>query len=357
MATVEDVGVQTARTAGNLALRVGEWVEVLSANEILATLDQQQCLDGLPFMPEMLQFCGRRFRVYKSAHKTCDTIETFTIRRMNDAVHLEGLRCDGQGHGGCEASCLLFWKEAWLKRASGNSKPAESPGAISTPPAPALTSGPWKILEDAARRPQPQAGKAGSYYSCQATELRNATGEVRRRDRWTPGFYLRDLTSGNVGLGAFLWHGAVAAFNAFMIHRGFKRYPHVKGLAGKTTPTVELNLQPGEIVEVRSKEEIMATLNAGMRNRGLWFDVEQVPFCGSRFRVLKKVQRLIDEKTGRLVTLPNACVILDNVMCGGKLSYCRMFCPRSIYPYWHEVWLKRPDSATDVEPAPGTSRI
>jgi len=25
-------------------------------------------------MPEMFQLCGRRFQVYKSAHKTCDTV-------------------------------------------------------------------------------------------------------------------------------------------------------------------------------------------------------------------------------------------------------------------------------------------
>ena len=48
--------------------------EKKSADEILATLDEKLSLDNLPFMPEMLQFCGQRFRVYKSADKSCDTI-------------------------------------------------------------------------------------------------------------------------------------------------------------------------------------------------------------------------------------------------------------------------------------------
>jgi len=78
-----------------LDLRAGDWVEVRSVEEILATLDDLGSLDGLPFMPEMLQYCGRRFQVFKSAHKTCDTIATYRNRRMNNAVHLEGLRCDG----------------------------------------------------------------------------------------------------------------------------------------------------------------------------------------------------------------------------------------------------------------------
>jgi hypothetical protein len=48
---------------------------VRDAAEILATLDEHATLDGLPFMPEMLRFCGRSFRVHRRADKTCDTIE------------------------------------------------------------------------------------------------------------------------------------------------------------------------------------------------------------------------------------------------------------------------------------------
>src|SRR5438046_2799366 len=93
----------------------GSLVEVRTKAEILATLDKNGRLEGLPFMPEMFVFCGKCFRVYKRAHKTCDTVNQTGGRKMNAAVHLEGLRCNGEAHGGCQASCLLFWKEAWLK--------------------------------------------------------------------------------------------------------------------------------------------------------------------------------------------------------------------------------------------------
>src|SRR5258705_13858251 len=99
----------------SLGLRAGDWVEVRSAPEILATLDERGCLEGLPFMPEMLAACGKRFRVFKSAHKGCDTIKTSASFRMADAVHLLGQRCDGGAHGGCQARCLIYWKDAWLK--------------------------------------------------------------------------------------------------------------------------------------------------------------------------------------------------------------------------------------------------
>src|SRR5689334_5366490 len=116
-----------------LDLRCEEWVQVRTREEILSTLDSRGQLEGLPFMPQMLQYCGKRFRVFKSAYKTCDTVNRTGVRRMPNTVHLE-LRCDGQAYGGCQDGCLLFWKEAWLIRigaAERNRPPEESnsPGA------------------------------------------------------------------------------------------------------------------------------------------------------------------------------------------------------------------------------------
>src|SRR5262245_42606183 len=97
MTTNQSIGGQA------LDLRVGEVVEVRSESEILATLDERGELESLPFMPEMLQFCGRRFRVDKLAVKLCDTISSTGLYRMRNAVHLAGVRCDGKAHGGCQA--------------------------------------------------------------------------------------------------------------------------------------------------------------------------------------------------------------------------------------------------------------
>ena len=44
-------------------LRRGDFVEVKAPDEILQTLDAEGASDHLPFMPEMLEYCGRRFRV------------------------------------------------------------------------------------------------------------------------------------------------------------------------------------------------------------------------------------------------------------------------------------------------------
>ncbi|HEY7292620.1 MAG TPA: hypothetical protein VH583_22480 [Vicinamibacterales bacterium] len=330
-----------------LNLRAGDWVEVRCAREILATLDTESALDGLPFMPEMLRYCGKRFRVYKSAHKTCDTIEQYVIRRMSNAVHLEGLRCDGSAHGGCQAGCLLFWKDAWLKRV-----PTGPPAPDDSKQNPDEAVCAEEALRSGTRMPSVGGTEAAERYRCQATELVRATSEVRRRDRFDPRFYFKDLTSGNVGVGQFIRYGALAVFNSLMAtFRGY-RYPRLCGIAGSQTPSCHLNLQPGELVQVRSKDEIMATLNPRLRNRGLLFDVEMVPYCeNGDYRVLTRVERIINEKTGQMMKLPNPCLILDGVTCSGNRSAHRMFCPRNVYPYWHEVWLRRPDDESAQESA------
>ena len=99
--------------AGNL--HAGDLVEVLSVEEILATLDAAGTCESLPFMPEMLKFCGQRFHVFKRANKVCDTIDKTGFRRMQHTALLDGSRCDGVDHGGCQAGCMILWKEQWLK--------------------------------------------------------------------------------------------------------------------------------------------------------------------------------------------------------------------------------------------------
>ncbi len=324
-----------------LHLRVGEWVEVRTADEILGTLDQDGCVAALPFMPEMLPYCGRKFRVQWSAHKTSDTIELFEIRRLANAVHLEELRCDGSSHGGCQAGCLLFWKECWLKRVPQDGRISETTGqgGERCGGGSAGGLGASRLLNGTRRcvgNGKPEC------YRCQATEMLNATTAVRRRTRWDPRFYVRDLTSRNVKPLEFIQFGALAILNAFLLRWFGRRFPHIRGLAGGRTPSLQLGLEPGEWVRVRSKEEIELTLNKGQRNRGLWFDVELVPFCDDgTYRVLRRVERIINEKTGELVRLRNPCIILEGVTCSGNYSHRRMFSRRHEYHFWHEIWLRR----------------
>ena len=343
----------TARKSTQRSLRVGDLVEVRSEQEILATLDAQAAVDGLPFMPEMLEFCGKRFRVDKRADKTCNTITVMESRRLFDTVHLENLRCDGSAHGGCQAQCLLFWKESWLKLV----EPGASDSSLYSPPGALNAASPLPCnrerLVQLTRQPQ-SAPDSEIAYRCQTTDLLKASVPL---PWWDVRQYFRDVWSGNVPLGqairtllfrVFLkslkigiaYRAQIWAYNRVQTWRGATPYPYRRGQLDKT-PRETLDLQPGELVQVKSYDEILATLNAKNKNFGLFFDAEMVPYCGTVRRVRARVDRILDERTGKMLHFPRECIILEGAVCRAEYSENRLFCPRAIYPYWREIWLKR----------------
>jgi hypothetical protein len=331
-----------------LNLRAGELIEVRSADEILSTLDERGTLESVPFMPEMLRFCGQRFRVYRRADKACDTIDWGSLRRMEHAVHLDMLRCDGSAHGGCQAGCLLYWKEAWLKRVS----PAEGDGVPETPPA----SPPRTTLEALTELTASDTEDGPPMYFCQATELVRATSTL---SWWQPSQYVQDVRAGNASVGRVLRGLSIGFFNKLQqanrrllprltIVHGGNEYPFLDGRLKGEPPVSDLNLRPGDLVEVKSKDEILDTLDERDRTRGLRFDREMLRYCGRRGRVLRRVEHIINEQDGKMITMHSDCIIIEGFICTG--DYHR-FCPRSIYPYWRESWLKRVDAPSQPPPA------
>jgi hypothetical protein len=152
-------------------LSVGDWVEIQSKGEILRTLDSNGRLDGMPFMPEMFAFCGQKVQVYKRAHKTCDTVFPVRGRRVDRTVHLE-TRCDGHAHGGCQAGCLIFWKEAWPTPVSRNAPDHASLLAeVRSVEVSTFASGGCTEADvwDRAQASDPNGG--APTYVCQATQL------------------------------------------------------------------------------------------------------------------------------------------------------------------------------------------
>jgi hypothetical protein len=338
--------------------RAGDLVEIRSKEEILATLDERGCVDGLPFMPEMLQFCGRRFRVRAVAHKTCETArKTWRGRRMRATVHLEDLRCDGSAHGGCQASCTLFWKDVWLKPVDSkstqtNGKPCSHSSRCS------------EALLIASTQLHPSADENETCYACQATKLYDATQPL---PWWDVRQYILDVVMKN--------HSASRVLRVLCVSwlrqpwRVIRRIPVLRrlyspinewifrSLTGREspylfkaskplvkTPTGRLDLKPGELVRVKSKSEIEATLDAKGLNRGLSFDPEEMaPYCGGTFRVRRSVTQIIDEGTGKMVFMKQPCIMLEGVVCRAEYAWCRLNCPREIPSYWREIWLERVD--------------
>ena len=347
-------------------LSVGDWVQVRSRDEILKTLDAMGQLDGMPFMPEMFQYCGQRFQVYKRAHKTCDytTSYPYHTRRLEETVHLK-TRCSGEAHDGCQAGCLLYWKLAWLKPVDGD--PDNLVGLSSKTTGEGVGDAESRIgcSESAiwAHTQISDVNGGAPTYVCQVTQVPYATQplawwDLRQyfEDYWSGNVGFRRIVSGviystyyninrsGIGLGpAMRWF-----YNRFhWLWRG-TLFPRTPGFIpeGGRTPTDTLNLQPGELVRVKSHKEILKTVDAGNKNRGMYWDAELVPYCGGTYRVLKRVTKLIDEKTSKMIEMKNPCIILDTVVCQARYSSCRMLCPKEMYPYWREIWLERVDATS-----------
>jgi hypothetical protein len=318
-------------------LRVGDWVEVRGEAEILATLDERGELENLPFMPEMVKYCGQRLTVHKVAHKLCDTIGGSGLRKMTNAVHLTGARCDGSAHGGCQTACSMYWKDAWLKKVDG---PAPAPSNDLAGGRPLL-----KLVElNSRREPGPDGEER---FSCQATELlRAAPTCLPFKD---VGQYVQDVRTGNASVFATLRAILAGLFNHFQYVsrkllprrlwiKGGDSWGFVRGRLTGRTPTGSLNLQPGELVRVKSKTEIESTLDMNRLNRGMGFEEEMARYCGQTARVLNRVDRCIDEKTGRMLTMKSPCIVLEGVVCAGAY---KGNCPREFVPFWREIWLER----------------
>src|SRR4030067_415131 len=253
-------------------LRRGDLVEVKSANEILSSLDGEGACASLPFMPEMIQYCGRRFVVYRRADKICDTINYHQrSRKMSDTVILADVRCDGSAHDACQAECRLFWKESWLRRA-GTDTPSDS-GRI-------VQDDMIKLKEFTTRytrQTREIEGHQIDVYQCQATDLNKASTLL---GLWDPRPYLHEVANGN------------------------------------------------------------ANLTPDGKDRGLSFDREMLPYCGKIYRVRQRINQIIDDRSGQMIEFKSDCVTLDGGVCSGDLSVKRYFCPRGIYPYWRENWLR-----------------
>ena len=355
---------QMSRTECQMSnLRAGNWVEVRSKAEILQSLDKNGRLDGLPFMPQMFQYCGQRFRIYKRAHKTCDTVNATGGRWLANGIHLD-LRCDGKAYGGCQAACLIFWKEAWLKPIGNGRSLVDASLQGEVPRTDGLANETRCSEEDVWKgtRAQGHHPPHEPIYSCQATELPYFTTYL---PWWDITQYIEDYISRNVTLGRMLRGWVYACcyplcrpgrpqleplrrpfrwlYDRFQALWGGAPFPRRRGVlrAGQTTPISTLNLQPGELVRVKSYEEILATVGPSNKNRGLSFDAEMVPYCDRTCRVRCRVDRFIDEKTGKVVSMKTPAVMLEDVWCQSRYSDCRLFCPRSIHSWWREVWLER----------------
>ena len=293
-------------------LMVGDTVRVESLDAIRATLDENGCLNGLPFMDEMAPLCGKTLRVFRVVDKIYDYGRSRLMRRLDDCVLLVEQRCDGAAHAGCEAACYLIWKSAWLK--------VVEPTAIDSPP----TSRP------------PTSQQSGERIDCQYTLLTQASRPMRQSGLYA---LLGPLVAGNVTFAAFMVAMQTRCFNALQSWRSGASYPAMptpsddKSIKGQT-------LQAGDWVRVKTPAELARAMNSNSKNRGLWFDRDMLKHSGQLRRVRGRIEKIIDIHSSTMISMKTNCIVLDGVDYSGEFQG---FGEQHDFLYWREAWLTRVD--------------
>jgi hypothetical protein len=336
--------------------RPNDVVIVKNEQEILDTLDQDGTTDGLSFMPEMRQFCGREFTVKNLVNRI--HISGVGVRGIKHTVLLHEARCDGEAHNGCGRACYVLFKDVWLKKSPSahtekrNSEPLLPPREI-----PEF----WKC--------------SGTPCQGQASPLLRATFPL---SAWDLRQYTDDVRFGTYNLyevvtlilfrltrrwgareGIWRFHTEKKSFRElfemfmyilrqnieWLIQRASAQKPGMtKGVAAPQAPAklklqnAMTEIQPGDLVVVKSKEEILLTLNAKDKGFGLRFYGCMWKHCGQQYRVLAPVLRLVDEMTEKEVPYISNTFLLEGVVCDG-ISY--RGCPRACYWMWRGGWLKK----------------
>jgi hypothetical protein len=130
-----------------------------------------------------------------------------------------------------------------------------------------------------------------------------------------------------------------------------KSQASVKGEASAariTTGPSVARLKAGDQVRVRPREEIEATLDFWGELRGCLFMESMAQYCGTIQRVLKPVERFVDERDYR-VKRAKGLILLEGLICEGTPDYGR--CDRACFYFWREEWLEKIDSGTPPHPA------
>ena len=216
---------------------------------------------------------------------------------------------------------MIFWREAWLRKVQNTSTQLKED---------------FSSTERLRARLRNSTGHAATYF-CQASELGKITYSLSRLEKI--GKYLTGLHVGNFS--AWQMGRDIGTWLVWKIRRLLLGV-YMRG-SNRSASLETLNLQPGELVEVKSAESIVATLNESGSNRGLAFFPGMHLFCGRRYRVKGRLDKLIIDGTGEMRKLKST-VLLEGVTCRcAHMGFGMGGCPRCEFAYWREIWLRRPD--------------
>ncbi len=123
------------------------------------------------------------------------------------------------------------------------------------------------------------------------------------------------------------------------INHWFNNVTRKRGVTSDSkTPNMNKAFETGELVRVRSRKEIEATLDRWNRLKGCDIMEEMWKYCNTTQRVYKQVGQFLDERD-YLVKKCNGIYILEGIFCDGTVDFGR--CDRTCFYFWREEWLEK----------------
>jgi hypothetical protein len=113
---------------------------------------------------------------------------------------------------------------------------------------------------------------------------------------------------------------------------------HIANMSISNANSEHIYLKPGDIVRIRSRDEIQATLNYRNQSKHCTFFEEMWPYCGTTQHVFKRVEKFVDERE-LLMKRCKGIVLLDGIICNGVGGF--KDCDKSCFFFWREEWLEK----------------
>ena len=125
----------------------------------------------------------------------------------------------------------------------------------------------------------------------------------------------------------------------FLRNRIFRILMNKRKTADQETREI-LDINPGDLVNVRSKDEIRDMLDDREKYKGCLFIDEMYEHCNKTYEVLKKIDYFFDEARQEICKCKDT-VVLEGVLCSGRQRLYSRSCDRNCFFFWHTAWLKK----------------
>jgi hypothetical protein len=106
-------------------------------------------------------------------------------------------------------------------------------------------------------------------------------------------------------------------------------------------PKLRAQFNAGDMVRVKSRDDILKSLDSTNKLDGCLFMDQMWNYCGSTYKISRVVNSYFNEQLKRTFSPKAPLYILENLYCAGKIDHFPHQCDHGCLIFWHERWLEK----------------